>query len=209
MSLNHYNISSIYQITQDCINDTINVLHNGDYSIFIAATQAFGVFAKTVHQKLQRKASKNLQLLSNKALDLEQKQVIRDYIKRLNEWNILAQVSIICVAANYISAKSHSDPLTPLSWIIKMWIKQFLDDNPQFYLKKKQKPLVVKHKNAYNRDDFQKYFKKYKNIYTNKGIADENIWNMNETRFCAGCGKVHWVITLDPNKPMLLTDPDN
>ena len=32
---------------------------------------------------------------------------------------------------------------------------------------------------------------------------------MDETGFRAGCGKVHWVITLDPDKPMLLTDPDN
>ena len=38
---------------------------------------------------------------------------------------------------------------------------------------------------------------------------DEDIWNMDETGFRAGCGKVHWVITLDPDKPMLLTDPDN
>ena len=32
---------------------------------------------------------------------------------------------------------------------------------------------------------------------------------MDETRFCAGCGRVHWVIIFDPNKPMLLTNPDN
>ena len=32
---------------------------------------------------------------------------------------------------------------------------------------------------------------------------------MDETGFRAGCGRAHWVITLDPEKPMLLTDPDN
>ena len=32
---------------------------------------------------------------------------------------------------------------------------------------------------------------------------------MDETGFCAGCGRAHWVITLDPEKPMLLTNPDN
>ena len=43
----------------------------------------------------------------------------------------------------------------------------------------------------------------------NKGIADEDVWNMDETGFRTGCGRAHWVITLDPDKPMLLTDPDN
>ena len=32
---------------------------------------------------------------------------------------------------------------------------------------------------------------------------------MDETGFCAGCGRAHWVITFDLDKPMLLTDPDN
>ena len=29
------------------------------------------------------------------------------------------------------------------------------------------------------------------------------------TGFRAGCGRAHWVITLNPDKPLLLTDPDN
>ncbi len=53
------------------------------------------------------------------------------------------------------------------------------------------------------------YFKKYKDIRIEKRIADEDVWNMDETDFCAGCGRAHWVITLDPDKPLLLTDPDN
>lgn len=32
---------------------------------------------------------------------------------------------------------------------------------------------------------------------------------MNETGFCVGCDKAHWVITIDRNKSLLLTDPDN
>ena len=32
---------------------------------------------------------------------------------------------------------------------------------------------------------------------------------MDEIGFCAGCGRAHWVINLDLDKPMLLTDPNN
>ena len=104
-------MSSIYQITQDHISDTINTLQNSDYLNSIIIAQAFGVSAKTVHQKLYGKASKTLQLPSNKDLNLEQKQVVRNYIEQLNEPNVLTKVSIIYIAANYILAKSHSDLL--------------------------------------------------------------------------------------------------
>ena len=67
----------------------------------------------------------------------------------------------------------------------------------------------MERKNAHNEDDFQEYFEKYKDIRIDKGIADEDVWNMDETGFRAGCGRAHWVITLDPDKLMLLTDPDN
>ena len=64
-------------------------------------------------------------------------------------------------------------------------------------------------KNAYNEKDFPEYFEKYKDICIENGIADENVWNIDEIGFCICCGRAHWVITLGPDKPMLLTDPDN
>ena len=41
------------------------------------------------------------------------------------------------------------------------------------------------------------------------GIADEDIWNMDETGFRVGVGKAHWVITVDPKRSLRLADPDN
>ena len=67
----------------------------------------------------------------------------------------------------------------------------------------------MERKNAHKEDDFQKYFVKYKNICIDKGIVDKNVWNMDEIRFCTSCSRAHWVINLDPDKPMLLTDLDN
>ena len=74
--------------------------------------------------------------------------------------------------------------------VSKNWTKRFFDRNPKFY-KKKQKPLTVKRKNAHNKDNFQKYFEKYKDICIDKGITDNNVWNINETEFRAGFGKAH------------------
>ena len=81
---------------------------------------------------------------------------------------------MIHAAANYILAKSHSDPLTTPPQVSKKWAKRFLDCNPKFY-KKRQKPLAVERKNAHNEDDFHEHFEKYKDICIDKGIADEEV----------------------------------
>ncbi len=173
-SHNHHKMSSRYQITEERISDTINVFHNGDYTNLTAAARAFGVSTKTVHQKLDGRASKSSRLPSNKVLSLEQEQALRDYIQRLDEQNVLAKVSMIRAAANYILIMLHSDHLTPPPQVSPVWTKQFLDHNPQFH-KKKQKPLAVERKNAHNESDFQEYFEKYKGIRIEKGIADKNV----------------------------------
>ena len=105
-------MSSTYRITQDRIRDAINTLHNGDYLNLTAAAQAFGVNPKTVQQRLRGGVSKSSQLPINGALNFKQEQAIKDYIKRIDEQNVSAKVSIICAAANYIFAKSHSDSLS-------------------------------------------------------------------------------------------------
>ncbi len=126
-------MSSTYQITQDRISDAINALYNGDYANPTAAARAFGVSAKIIYRRLQGGASKSSRLPSNRALNLEQEQAIRDNIERLDEHNVSAKVSMIRAAANYILAKSHSDPLKTPPQVSEMWTKRFLDRNPQFY----------------------------------------------------------------------------
>lgn len=145
---------------------------------------------KTVQQRLLGGASKSSQLPTNRALNFEQEQIIRDCIERLDERNVSAKVSMICAAPNYILAKSHSDLLTTFPQVSRSWTKWFLDCNPQFY-KKKQKPLAVKRKYAHNEAKFKEYFEKYKNIHIEKRIADEDVWNMDEIEFCTGCDKAY------------------
>ena len=123
-------MSSRYQITEERISDAINAFHNGDYTNPTAAARAFGVSAKTVHRRLDGRASKSSRLPSNRALSLEQEQALRDYIRRLDEQNVSAKVSMIRAAANYILTKSHSDHLTPPPQVSPVWTKRFLDRNP-------------------------------------------------------------------------------
>ena len=163
---------------------------------------------RTVQRRLHGRASKSSRLPTNRALNSEQEQAIKDYIQRLDEQDVSAKVTMIRAAANYILTKSHSDHLTPPPQVSENWTRRFLARNPEFY-KRKQKPLAVECKNAYNEDNFMEYFEKYKDIRIEKEIEDGDIWNMDETGFRVGYGRANWVITLDPNKPLLLTDSDN
>ena len=201
-------MSFTYRITQDRISDAINKLHNGNYSNLTAEARVFGVDPRTVQRKLHGGASKSSRLPTNRALNFKQEQAIKDYIQRLDEQDVSAKVTMIRAAANYILTKSHSDHLTPPPQVSENWTRRFLARNPEFY-KRKQKPLAVERKNAHNEGDFMEYFEKYKDIRIEKRIADEDVWNIDETGFCAGCSRAHWVITLDPNKLLLLKDPDN
>ncbi len=97
---------------------------------------------------------------------------------------------MIRVAANYILTKSHPDHLTPPPQVSKNWTRRFFTCNPEFY-KKKQKPLAIERENVHNENDIIEYFEKYKDIQIEKRFADEDVWNMDETRFCSGCSRAN------------------
>ena len=53
------------------------------------------------------------------------------------------------------------------------------------------------------------YFEAYRTTRKTRGIADEDVWNMDEAGFRIVYSRAHWVISTHSRKPLLLTDPDN
>ena len=117
---------------------------------------------------------------------------------------------MIVRAANYLLTQKVSILSTlSISYTVSaMWAKHFLQHNSQ-YLKCKQKLLAAVRKNSHSVKSLKEYFAAYKSIKEKLGVADQDTWNMDETGFRVGCGKAHWVITTNPNRPLLLSDPDN
>ncbi len=144
-------------MTEDSINDAINELHDGRYSNPTAAARAFWVPPRTVQRRLQRTGSRSTRPPTNRALNVEQEQSIRDYIQRLDEQNISAKISMIQAAANYLLQQSHFDRTSVPHQVSENWTRRFLECNPQFH-KRKQKHLAVERKNAHNEKDFKEYF---------------------------------------------------
>ena len=88
------------------------------------------------------------------------------------------------------------------------WLKQFFERNPKYQIRK-QKPLAIKRKYSYSVHDMSNYFEKIEWVMREKKITELDIWNIDETRFWIGSGKAQLVITMDPNKPFCMIDPDN
>ena len=115
-------MSSTYRITQGRINKAINTSHDGDYSNPTVVARAFGVDPKTVQREgFEEEPQKSSRLPTNRALNCEQEHAIKDYIERLDMQNVSTKVSMIRAAANYILAKSHSDPLITPPQVSENW----------------------------------------------------------------------------------------
>ena len=195
-------------MTEDAISDAITALNEGFYSTPTEAAKAYNVAPCTVQRKLQGMSSQSSRTSSNRALNSQQEQAIRNYLKRLDDTGISAILSMLCGAANYLLKRSHFDPYTFPPTISSCWPRRFFNRNKQFF-KKKQKPLAIDRKNAHNIEDFTIYFEKYKEIRIQRGITDADVWNMDETGFCVEYKVAYLVSTMDAEKKLLLSDPDN
>ncbi len=53
------------------------------------------------------------------------------------------------------------------------------------------------------------YFEKVERVISEKEITDLDMWKMDETGFRIGYRKAQLVVTIDPNKPLQMIDPEN
>lgn len=106
-------MTSTYQMTEDAIYDAVIAFNEGFYPTPTAAAKAYNVAPRTVQRRVQGMGSRSSPSPSNRALNLEQEQAIRNYLKRLGDAGISATLSMLRGAANYLLKRSHLDPCTP------------------------------------------------------------------------------------------------
>ncbi len=78
-------------MTEDAISDVIIAFNEGFYLTPTAAAKAYDVAPRTVQRRVQGMGSRSSQTPSNRALNLEQEQAIRNYLKRLDDAGISAR----------------------------------------------------------------------------------------------------------------------
>lgn len=63
-------------------------------------------------------------------------------------------------------------------------------------------------KDSYDFKEIAKHFERFKEKREELGVADKDIWNMDETGFRVGCGIAYCVITLQKSKKLYLRDSE-
>ena len=190
-----------YQSIEGRIDEALDSIHDGLYTNCSAAARAYDVPERTLQRRWNGGASRSTRASVNKALTDAQEQAIREYIARLDAVNMSARPRMIVGAANYLLKFEDRK-------VGHQWLSRFLKRNPDFHVRK-QKPLAADRKNSHNVADMQSYFQKLETAMKEKGITEVDVWNMDETGFRIGCGRAQLVVTLDANKPLRMTDPDN
>ena len=82
--------------------NAIQVINDNFFINCKAAIEAHDVRIKTLQRKFNKQIFKFTRLLINKAFNDQQKQIVRNYIDRLNVLNLLTRFRIIINAANYL-----------------------------------------------------------------------------------------------------------
>ena len=93
-------MASTYQMTENAISDAIIALSEGFYSTPTEAAKAYNVAPRTIQRRVQGMGSRSSRTPPNRALNPEQEQAIRNYLKRLDDAGISATLSMLCDAAN-------------------------------------------------------------------------------------------------------------
>ena len=156
-----------YQSIKDQIDEALDSIHDGLYTNCNAAARAYNVLERTLQWRWNGGASKSTRASVNKALTDAQKQVIREYIARLDAVNMSARPRMIVGAANYLLKFEDCK-------MGHQWLSQFLKRNPDFHVRK-QKPLAADRKNSHNIADMQSYFQKLKVAMKKKGITEVDV----------------------------------
>lgn len=99
-------------------------------------------------------------------------------------------------AANYLLKQAHQDSSVPPPKVGDSWTKRFITLHFQ-YFKHKQEPLAAERDNAHDIAAVTKWFEAYSAVRTERGIADEDTWNMDET------------VSTHRQKAFRFVDPDN
>ena len=192
---------------EDLVQKAISEYEDGNFSSARAAANYFGVKPRRVQRRLWGQASYSTRNPSHTRLTSAQEQSLCDYIERLDNIEQSIRLKHIRGAAEYI-LRTASDPRSPPPPLGKDWVTRFLKRHPK-YLKRKQKPLSAKRKNAHDEESIRDAYEKFQHGVQEKGIQVHDTYNMDETGFRIGCGIAHCVVTLDKSKPLRLVDPDN
>ncbi|EKV14739.1 Transposon, putative [Penicillium digitatum Pd1] len=159
-------------------------------------------FAVPMHRLRRRwKGGKSLfqRAPNGRKLNPEQEQALCDYIDYFDTVGASINRRQIAIAADSILENDHTDPTTPAPQIGAHWLPRFLKRHPEYYVRRRR-ALDIERATALDKSVVERWFEDYKQVITEHGICQQDIYNFDETGFQIGVGRDQFIITRHPKK---------
>ncbi|KAG0153305.1 hypothetical protein PDIDSM_5155 [Penicillium digitatum] len=162
-------------------------------------------FAVPMHRLRRRwKGGKSLfqRAPNGRKLNPEQEQALCDYMDYFDTVGVSINRRQIAIAADSILENDHTDPTTPTPQIGAHWLPRFLKRHPEYYVRRRRS-LDIERATALDKSVVERWFKDYKQVITEFGICQQDIYNFDETGFQIGVGRDQFIITRHPKRSYL------
>ena len=92
--------------------------------------------------------------------------------------------------------------------VAKNWASRWLTRNKKWFHTVRARTLAAERKMSHQKEEFERHFEEFRSTCTEYGIAEEDIWNFDESGFRIGCLAGRIVITHASTKSVFLADPE-
>ena len=201
-------MSQAYRDEEVRIQQAMNAVRIGICPNLAVAARKYKAPSRRLQERWKGVPSKLGRSGAGKKLSDAEEMALCQYLDRLDAIGVSARYQLLFKCADSILKWNHPDDTTPASTVSSEWGKRFLKRHPQYSLRK-QKILDVNRKNAHHPDTIQVWFRKFQEKCIEKGIQQNDCYNMDETGFRIGIGRDQWVITKDRTRPAYLPSSSN
>ena len=197
-------MSEEYYATEERVEEAVLAVQTLDYPSVAATARAFNVPVRQLQRRVKSGRSLSTRTPTNTRLTPTQEQALTEYVSWLDQVDYQARPKLIVGAANYLLRTATPDA-PPVG---EHWATRWIARHPEFF-KRRQKPLAVARKEAFNIRTIRKHFRDFYDVKQELGIHDDDIYNMDETGFRVGCGKSHEVLTRSARRNLYLNDAED
>ena len=200
-------MSNEYFEQEERIERALEGLANGDFPDATKAAHWHNVNPRLLQRRVKGAGSRSTREPINQRLTKDQEQSLCSYVDTLDELHVQIRIPHIRRAAEFIRligapASAPHKPPGP------NWVTKFLAQHPE-YLIRRQQPIAFQRLDSYDINIVILYFERFKQKRDKLGIANGDIWNMDETGFRIGCGIAHMVVIRHVNRKLFQRDAEN
>ncbi|ERF69424.1 hypothetical protein EPUS_09427 [Endocarpon pusillum Z07020] len=182
----------------NAVEEVFRLRGRGEKVGVVAVARKYGVDRMRVVRRMKGVGPRRSRIPPNRKLDEAQEAALLLYIHNLDDIGQSLRLDQLRSTANSILKQDYTGEDSP-PIVSDHWTQRFLERYPGL-CKMKQKPLELERKLAHDPRVFSNWFRRFHQLRTKYGVADEDIWTFDETGFRIGMGKSQWIVTFSTSK---------